>query len=146
MIRPTYSSTLTVAVVVASFLTETDAFSPSVVSKPKPARSSTVPVLFSSTSTDSTTKRKSQDAKDKAFLTEQFSTRGPPVFPSFVVEGRHPADFESDGGIMMTEQKDPKDKYVFDSKQAIVPAVSEEAARMIGSVVDHHLPPFYYFE
>mmetsp|Transcript_1100 Transcript_1100/g.2430 ORF Transcript_1100/g.2430 Transcript_1100/m.2430 type:complete len:143 (-) Transcript_1100:1661-2089(-) len=139
--------TLVIAVVAAAAIlsTESDAFS--VVSKSTAAARPFGTALYSSTlpSTNSNSNKMSQDDKDKAFLTEQFSSNSPPaIFPPFVVEGHHPADFESDGGIMMTEHKDPKEKQIFESKA--VPAVSESTAKKIGPVVDHHLPPFYYFE
>ena len=138
---------LAIAFVAATAIlsTETDAFS--VASKSTAAARPSGTALYSSTlpSTNNDSNKMSQDEKDKAFLTEQFSSNSPlAVFPSFVVEGHHPADFESDGGIMMTEHKEPKEKHVFESNA--VPAVSESTAKKIGPVVDHHLPPFYYFE
>lgn len=93
-----------------------------------------------------------QDEEDKAFLTAQFSTTAPPsfdelsaapVFPSFVAEGHHPAEFESDGGLMMTEHLEPHPKHIFEASTDPL-AVSESIVRKMGPT--NHPPPFFYFE
>ena len=46
----------------------------------------------------------------------------------------------------MKEHIDDSPTHVFDATHDATPAVSESTAKKIGPVVDHHLPPFYYFD
>jgi hypothetical protein len=71
--------------------------------------------------------------------------RHPSTLPGWIVKDHHPADFETDGGIMMTEHLEPHPIHLATVKDRMRLAVSERVARAMERQ-GQKPPAAYYFD